>query len=103
MGIMCLACTCGFSDKLLRGKLEEKGYRDFLTVPIHKGKDKSKSALNTIPQTDGVQMVRNHLDGCSKYAIVVGYDNEHCRWVDMANGKAFQNSVDLEFILRDFT
>lgn len=103
MALLCVACTCGFSDRLIRTRLEHYGYRDFLTVPIIKGKEKSKSALNSIPQTEGVAMARNHLDNCSKYAIVLGYNNESCRWVDLANGKAVQNNIDLEFILRDFT
>ena len=103
MALLCIACTCGSADKLVRSRLEHYGYRDFLTIPIIRGKEKSKSALNSIPQYPEVDMAKHYLDGCSKYALVVGYDDVGCRWVDLANGKAVQNNIDLEFILRDFT
>lgn len=100
--IACVACTCGSVDKLIRGKLEFFGYRDFLTIPITRGKEKAKSVLNTLPQSDGIAMLRNHLDGCSKFAVIIGYDGSDCRWVDIANGKAVQNNIELEFLLDRF-
>ena len=100
--IACVACTCGSVDKLIRGKLEFFGYRDFLTIPIVRGKDKSKSALNSLPQSDGIEMLRAHLDKCSKFAVVIGYDDNDCRWVDIANGKAVQNNIELEMLLNRF-
>lgn len=102
MPLACIACTCGFSDKLIRTRLEAAHAPNFLTTPITKGKEKSKSLLNTLPQYPQIDMLRNHLDNCSKYAVVIGYDNEQCRWVDLATGKAVQNNIDLEFIVRDF-
>ena len=100
--IACVACTCGSVDKLIRGKLEFFGYRDFLTIPITRGKEKAKSVLNTLPQSDGIAMLRNHLDGCSKFAVIIGYDGNDCRWVDIANGKAVQNNIELEMLLDRF-
>ncbi len=103
MPLVCVACTCGFSDKLIRSRLEHYRYQDFLSIPISRGKEKSKRALNGIPQHEGVVMAKNYLDQCSKYAIVLGYDDETSRWVDLANGKAIKNNIDLEFLIRDFT
>lgn len=100
--IACVACTCGSVDKLIRGKLEFFGYRDFLTIPITRGKDKAKSVLSTLPQSDGMAMLRSHLDGCSKFAVIIGYDGNDCRWVDIANGKAVQNNIELEMLLDRF-
>lgn len=100
--IACVACTCGSVDKLIRSKLEFFGYRDFLTIPIARGKDKSKSVLNTLPQSDGIDMLRSHLDKCSKFAVIIGYDGNACRWVDIANGKAVQNNIELEALLDRF-
>lgn len=100
--IACVACTCGSVDKLIRGKLEFFGYRDFLTIPIARGKEKAKSVLNTLPQNDGIAMLRSHLDGCSKFAVIIGYDGSDCRWVDIANGKAVQNNIELEMLLDRF-
>ena len=102
MPIACISCTCGSVDRLIRSRLDQFGYRDALTIPITRGKDKSKSFLNTIPQHDGVDMLRNYLNGASKYAVVIGYDDDAMRWVDLANGKAIVNNVDLENILQYF-
>lgn len=100
--ITCVACTCGSVDKLIRGKLEFYGYRDFLTVPITRGKEKAKSAINSIPQHPAIDMLRSHLDKCSKFAVVIGYDQGDCRWVDLSNGKAVQNNIELEAIIERF-
>lgn len=100
--IACVACQCGSSDSLIRTKLERYGYADFLRVPIVKGKEKSLSKLNTLPQFDAISLLRNHIGNSSKYAVVIGFDDEDCRWVDLANGKAVKNNVDLELIIRDF-
>lgn len=100
--IVCIACTCGSIDKLIRTRLEFCGYKDFLTIPIIRGKDKSNRVLNSLPQLPGVEMAREHLKKCSKYALVIGYDNTDCRWVDLAGGKAMVNNVELELIIGRF-
>lgn len=102
MAIMCVACTCGSVDKLIRTRLEGAGYKDFLTIPIARGKDKSKSALSTIPQHPAMSMLLEHLKHASKFAVIVGYDDTDMRWVDMAVGKGFMNNVELEHIISRF-
>lgn len=100
--IKVVACQCGSSDSLVRTRLERYHYRDFLTIPIVKGKEKSLSVLNTIPQHEAIDMLREHLRNASRWAVVIGYDGEDCRWVDLANGKAIKNNVDLELLLEHF-
>lgn len=102
MAIMCVACTCGSVDRLIRTRLERAGYRDFLTIPIARGKDKAKSALSTIPQLPEMEMLLNRLKNASKFAIIVGYDDTEMRWVDMAIGKGFMNDIELEHIIERF-
>lgn len=103
MSIACISCTCGSVDRLIRSRLDQFGYRDALTIPIVRGKDKSKSFLNTLPQQhDALDMLREHLRTASKYAVVIGYNEDAMRWVDLANGKAIVNNVDLEKILEYF-
>lgn len=102
--IACVSCTCGFADNLIRTRLDKYGYRDALSVPIIKGKEKTKSFLNTLPQQhEDLTLLRNHLQGASKYAVVIGYSDDGMKWVDLANGKAIFNNVDLERILEHFT
>lgn len=102
MPLVCVACQCGSSDSLIRTRLERYGYRDFLAIPITKGKEKSLSKLNTLPRCDEVEMLKNHIKNASKFAVVVGYKDSACKWTDLANGKAIKNNVDLELIIRYF-
>lgn len=102
--LCCVACQCGSSDKLIRTRLDFFGYRDFLSIPITKGKEKSLSVLNSIPRSDAAEMLKQYIRGCSKYAVVLGYDDDgNGRWVDLANGKAIVNNIDLKNILTYFT
>lgn len=101
--IACVSCTCGFADNLIRTRLDKYGYGEALSIPIIKGKEKTGSFLNTLPQVyEELTMLRNYLRTASKYAIVIGYDEYGMRWVDLANGKAIFNNVDLERILENF-
>lgn len=100
--IKVVACQCGSSDSLVRQRLERYHYRDFLTIPIVKGREKSLAVLNTIPQFEEIQLLRNHLQVASKWAVVIGYDDDRCRWVDLAYGKAIKNNVDLQLLLEHF-
>lgn len=101
--IICVACQCGSSDKLIRSRLELAKYKDFLSIPVNKGKAKTESALNSIPQLPEVDMLRSHLSSVSKYAVVLGYDDEgNCRWVDLSHGQGFKNDVDLSLLVEHF-
>lgn len=100
--IACVSCTCGSVDKLIRTRLDFYGYRDALTIPITRGKDKSKKFTYTLPQYPEIEMLRDYIDKCSKFAIVIGYDNDSCGWVDLAKGKAVENNIELENIIQHF-
>lgn len=100
--IFCVACQCGSSDKLIRKRLEKYEYKDFLTIDIPKGKSKSFSKLNSVPQHPEINMLREHIKASTKYAVVVGVDDEKCRWVDLAVGNAVFNDSDLKMIIKHF-
>lgn len=103
MALVCVACQCGSSDRLIRTRLDFMHYPESISIPITKGKEKSLSVLNSIPQSDSCDMLKGYIKRCSKYAVVYGYDGEGGgRWVDLANGKAVVNNIDLSNILRDF-
>ena len=100
--IAVVACQCGSSDTLLRGKMSKFHYSGALTVPIIKGREKSYSKLNTLPQFPEVREIRAHIEGHSKWAIIIGYDDERMKWVDLANGSYLKNDVDAELLLQHF-
>lgn len=103
MPLACVSCTCGFADSLIRTRLNTYGYKNAFSIPIVKGKEKTKSFLNTLPQHEDLSMLRNFLKNASKYAVVIGYNDEGMRWVDLSTGKAIYNNVDLEMIISHFT
>lgn len=99
--LVCVACNCGSSDKLIRSRLQRFGYKDFLKIKIDKGKDKSLAALNNIPQYPEVDLLRNHIKDRSKYAVVLGCSENGCRWADVARGDV-KEDIELELIVKNF-
>ena len=97
-----VSCQCGSSDNLIRGKMAKFRCNQALTIPIIKGKEKSLSALNTLPQFPEVADLRLHIEAHSKWAIIIGYDDERLKWVDLANGSYLKNDVDAELLLAHF-
>ena len=97
-----VSCQCGSSDNLIRGKMAKFHCNQALTIPIIKGKEKSLSALNTLPQFPEVADLRLHIEAHSKWAIIIGYDDERLKWVDLANGSDLKNDVDAELLLAHF-
>ena len=100
--IKVISCHCGSSDTLIRGRLSKFRYPAAATIPIVKGRDKSKSVLNSIPQFPEVNDIRRHLDGVTKWAILIGYDEDKLKWVDLANGTYLKNDVDAELLIKHF-
>ena len=91
-----VACQCGSSDTLVRAKLAKFGYAHSMDIPIVKGREKSYSKLNTLPQFPEVKELRAYIQGVTKWAIIIGYDNERMRWVDV------KNDVDAELLIQHF-
>ena len=100
--ISAVTCTCGSVDKSIRKKLEMYGYKDWLSIPIPRGKEKSLSHLNTIPQHEGVELLRNHIKKSSKFAVIIGYDDTECRWVDIIHGNRVKTDVESELLVKRF-
>ena len=100
--IAVVACQCGSSDTLLRGKMSKFHYSGAMMVPIIKGKEKSLSRLNSLPQLPELNELRAHISGHSKWAIIIGYNENNIKWVDLANGQYIKNDVDAELLLQHF-
>lgn len=100
--VISVACHCGSSDNLIRGKVAKYHRELSLTIPITKGKSKSLAVLNTIPQVEETQNLRNHLEGVSKWAVLIGVSGDAVKWVDLANGQYIKNDVDAELLIKHF-
>lgn len=87
MSIICISCQCSSSDSLLRNFLKGAGYRDWLSIPIEKGRERSRAALQYLPRCPERDALDNFLKGASKWAVIIGYNQEKgtVRWSDIAH------------------
>lgn len=99
--ILVLTCQCGSVEQKARGFLKRMGYSDWLNIPIHKGREKSRKAIQYLPKFPEVEMLDSFLDNASKWVVILGYDGEGCKWSDIAHG-GLKAEVDAEFVVRRF-
>lgn len=96
------SCHCGGSQSLIRGFLKSIRYDDWMNIPIHQGKEKSLSLLNQLPPTDEKEMLKNFLKDASKWAVIIGYNDQACKWSDIAHNGA-KSRIEAEFVVMNFS
>lgn len=101
MPISACSCNCGSSDQLIRNFLKSVGYQDWLSIPIEKGKERSLALLNYLPPAPEKEMLKSFLKGASKWAVIVGYDEEMVKWSDIAHNGP-KSRIEAEFVVRGF-
>ena len=99
--IVCISCNCGSVDSLIRNFLQKEGYQDWLTVPIHKGKERSRKLVQSLPQYPEVQMINSFLNNASKWAVIIGYNENGCRWSDISHNPN-KSRIEASFIVKTF-
>lgn len=95
------SCQCGSTDNLIRNFLKRNGYLDWASIPIEKGRDKSFSLLSYIPPYPEVDMLKNFLKNSSKWAVIIGWDDEKCKWSDISHGGPKEH-IEAEFVVKTF-
>lgn len=101
MALVVLTCQCGSVEEKARGFLKKVGYENWMTIPVHKGKERCKKALEYVPQYPEVDMLNSFLDRGGKWVVILGYDGNECRWSDIAHG-GLKAEVDAEFVVKQF-
>lgn len=99
--IVVVTCLCGSVESLARNTLKRCGYENWMNIPIHKGKEKSRKIISALPQFPEIQMLDNYLQKASKWVVIIGYDENNCRWSDVAHNAA-KSSIEAEFIISTF-
>lgn len=95
------SCLCGSTDKLLRGFLNKSGYKEWMEIDIYKGKEKTKKLLDMLPQYPEIGELRNFVEKSSKWAVIIGFDGQFCKWADISRG-GVKAKVDAEIIIQQF-
>jgi len=85
MPIKVCACLCNGSVSLARDFLKSCDYPEWLSIPVVQGKEKSRAMLNPIPKYPEVQMLDNFLENSSKWCVIIGWNENGCRWSDIAH------------------
>lgn len=95
------SCQCGSVDSLIRNFLKSVGYEDWYNIPIAKGREKSLAILNYFPPVPEKDMLKSFLKDASKWAVIIGYDNNSMRWSDIAHN-ATKSRIEAEFVVHHF-
>ena len=99
--IATVSCQCGSVDSLIRNFLNRAGYQDWAAIPINRGKERSLSVCNQLPPCPEKDELKNFLKNASKWAIIIGYDQNMVRWADLAHDGA-KSRIEAEFIVKNF-
>lgn len=99
--IVCISCLCGGSDSLIRDTLKRYGYKDWLKTKIYKGKEKSLLALEKVPPTVEINALRNMLENTGKWAVIIGCNENGCRWSDISRNREV-SQIEAENIIKAF-
>lgn len=101
MSLAIVACQCGSSDSLVRNFLHSVGYPDWNSIPIARGKEKSLAVVNQLPPAPEKEMLQHFLKDASKWAIIIGYDQESMKWSDIAHSGP-RSRIEAEFVVKNF-
>lgn len=85
MPIAVCTCRCGSTEQAARRFLNKAGYPDWLTIPIAEGKEASLGLLYQIPRYPEIEMLSDYLKGASKWIVIIGWNENGCRWSDIAH------------------
>ena len=99
--ILAISCQCGSVDSLIRNFLKSSGYKDWLSIPIERGRERSLSAINSLPPTTEKEMLKNFLRDASKWAVIVGYDDSTAKWSDIAHNGP-KSRIEAEFVVKNY-
>ena len=100
--IKIITCLCGSSESLVRNFLHSINYSDWMSIPIVQGKEKSLAVLNQLPPAPEKDMLKNFLKDASKWAVIIGYDQENMKWSDIAHNGP-KSRIEAEFVVKNFS
>ena len=101
MSLAIVACQCGSSDSLVRNFLHSVGYPDWKSIPMARGKEKSLAVVSQLPPAPEKEMLQHFLKDASKWAIIIGYDQESMKWSDIAHSGP-RSRIEAEFVVKNF-
>lgn len=102
MSIAVVTCRCGSTESLARNFLHSVGYSDWMSIPVHQGKENSLAVLNQLPYTPEKEMLQSFLKDASKWVVIIGYDQESMKWSDIAHNGP-KSRIEAEFVVKNYS
>lgn len=102
MSLAVCTCLCGGSSSLVRNFLHSANYPNWMDIPIHQGKEKSLALLNQLPPAPEKEMLQTFIKNSSKWAVIIGYDQDSMKWSDIAHHGP-KSSIEAEFVVKNFS
>lgn len=99
--IKVVTCQCGSVDSLVRNFLHSVGYKDALSIPIARGREKSLAVATLLPPSVEKDILQTFLKEASKWAIIIGSDGTSCRWSDIAHNGP-KSRIEAEFVVKKY-
>lgn len=103
--LVLLTCQCGGAEPMVRSVLQTAGVKDWLKVPVKKGKKAATDWLDMCPDKIKSTLewgaLRNFIVNNGKYAVIVGYNDLMFKWSDVAAG-SIKAKLDAEVIAKKF-
>lgn len=95
-------CLCGGSSSLVRNFLHSANYPDWMNIPIYQGKEKSLALLNQLPPAPEKEMLQTFIKNSSKWAVIIGYDQDSMKWSDIAHNGS-KSRIEAEFVVKAYS
>lgn len=99
MSCLFLTCECGSADGLVRQAAQSAGLQNWMSIPVHKGKEHCLAVLSHFPDAHrnllAFRALEDFISQGGSYAVVVGYDDEYFYWssIDSNSPKDMLDSV----------
>lgn len=97
-----VACMCGSSTSQARNFLKSVGYSDWISTPVHQGREKSLAIVNQLPPTPEKEMLQSFLKNASKWVVIIGHDQQSVKWSDIAHNGP-KSRIEAEFVVKNFS
>lgn len=105
MSILFVTCECGAADGLVRQAAQAAGLQNWMSLPVHKGKEHCLTVLSHFPEGHRKLLAFRALESLiaqgGSYAVVVGYDGEQFYWSSIDSNSP-KDMLDAVAILKRF-
>lgn len=99
-----LGCECGGVDSLARGLLQEAKVSDWMSVPLHKGKEHCLHILEQLPPIYHPSLeyraLYDYISAGGSYTVIMGYDGSHFYWEDIHSNAPIERTRALSIAKR---